>query len=199
LREAHLGDEVQFLEGYAGFWPAPGPGAMVALRGTFRAEGNSLYIRDTLNGDIAANDAAQVGNAYLLNRPSERGLPTPFGPYYAEQTYFDRYGYSAKRVDWGRVLFDLGGMAADWVSGATVGRVINGAQIERTAKQAGIALDVVSLARDGYAAASEALKGQLSGGDAVGLGLDVWGLRQPFWPDLLALLWDLSQGFYGIR
>ncbi|MBC7264510.1 MAG: hypothetical protein H5T64_09190 [Chloroflexi bacterium] len=199
LRQAQLGDEVQFLEGYAGFWPAPGPGGRVASRGIFVESNGSLYIRGAEGGLIAANEAAKVGNAYLLARPSsDYRLPMVFGPYYAERMYPHHYQLDPGRVDWVGAGLDAGGIAADALTYGAGGRLVNVAEIAVAGRQIGDALDVVSLVRSGYPFARGTLRGGLSYAQVRDFSLDTAALWIPFVPDFVSLVANFREASYPV-
>ncbi len=194
LRQAQLGDEVQFLEGYAGFWPAPGPGASIASRGTFVESNGSLYVRGAEGNLIAGSEVAKTGNAYLLARPSsDPRLPTLFGPYYAERTYY-QLQFDPGRVDWVGAGLDLAGIAADAFTLGVAGRLDNAAKLART--RGDLVGKGINLADVASGVAHVVREGEVTRDNILGLATDVAGFWIPIGPDVLGLLLNFAQACY---
>ena len=167
LRTAQLGDEIQVFNLNNHLWPPQGSSL---LRGTLVDRDSQLFLQST-QGLVAANSAAQLGNAYGISRPANAhsSLPPHFGPYYAESQYLHYcLSYDLAGVDWFGVTRDAAGIAADLVSCGTAGRAVNATEV---ALKAGDLLDAVSLGWSMLNVTSVGARGQVPAEELADLAL----------------------------
>jgi hypothetical protein len=190
LRRAELGDRVTIWDRQCtdSRCNAVEGGLEEFFDGTFaEQDGQLVVLGGTRHGRAAtfsADAVALIGRTHygysahsFLARPQEK--------------YYQARWQASSQVDWLAVGLNAGGIGADLLTAGAGGRVVNGIQVARAAKQAGDVLDLVSLHKSSYALAVSLSQGTATSESARDVALDLIGVAIPILPDVISLWYDL--------